>query len=569
MRKKSAIEMMDFNPFLGPLPDSDDPRPAENKRVKECFESYLSIGFYRDLDQPADSQIRYYVYEDRHKPMREIKTYSSLVELELAMQADFDRKDIFRNNPEVFIEGHGGDDRYGVGGDHPVREEYKHYLELPGIPTDPSEQIHGHHFDKIINDLRDVIRPKLGELSITMEVCNSDNLFLGKSLWNHQKTFLKSLSESHQDMVFSGSGPWDLSHNAEAVATGNRAPGGINTPITSMTGNIWKAGDTIAFYHKFTMNHDVSDYPVVVKKSKFASTQTAKELKVNTVNYAAHILENKALSLTEKKRILKEISENPAVLTIDDLKIISDFPSEKSATKKSAALATKETQIVTKEKDNYIRQVQRILAKVDRVDHRDVLEIALVLKDFADNGAKVKGSVFEGHEELLREILANKRLLELVMVASGKVLIATPSNDHLIDLLISHRISVNSVDEFGMSAMHYAAQNFYIYRDEPLNLIQKLLACGANIELKDQKGETPYTTAMRHGSKEMIMGREKLIEVMETGLSSAINARVVKSLVSPQLSFFGKSNEYLAKHRHDNAQAQHEYDTKFGLVLRK
>ena len=113
--KKSAVEMMDFNPFLGPLLDSDDPRPAENKRIKECLELYLSIGFYRDLDQPDGSQMRYYVYEDRHKPMNEITTYSSLLELEQALQTDSDRKDIFRNNPQVFIEGHGGDNKYCVG----------------------------------------------------------------------------------------------------------------------------------------------------------------------------------------------------------------------------------------------------------------------------------------------------------------------------------------------------------------------------------------------------------------------------------------------------------------------
>ena len=81
--------MMDFNPFLGPLLDGDDPRPSENKRLKECYELYLSIGFYRDLDQPEGSQIRYYLFEDRHRSVDEIKTYSSLVELEQALQSDF------------------------------------------------------------------------------------------------------------------------------------------------------------------------------------------------------------------------------------------------------------------------------------------------------------------------------------------------------------------------------------------------------------------------------------------------------------------------------------------------
>lgn len=566
--KKSAIEMMDFNPFLGPLLDSDDPRPAENKRLKERFKFYLSIGFYRDLDQPHGSQLRYYLYEDRHKPMDEIKTYSSLVELEEALQVDADRKDSFRNNPQIFIEGHGGDDRYGVGGDHPRREEYKHHLELPGIPTDPSEQIHGDHFDKIINDLREVVNPKSGEFSITLEVCNSDNLYLGKSLWGHEKTFLERVSESHKDITFSGSGPWDLSQNDAAIMTGTRAPGGVNTPVTSMVGNVWKSGNTVVFHNKFTIDNDDSDYQVVVKKSKFSSTQTAKELKINTVNYAAKILENTKLSLNDKKIILQNISENPNILKIEDLKIIPDFLSgeiEKEAT----GLAIRENEILTNEKEDYIQLVQEILSKGNKADHRDILKIALGLKDFADNGCESKGSVFEGHEKLLDDILANKRLLELVMVACGKVLIVTKSNDSLIDLLRSKGINVNSADEYGMTALHYAVQNFYIYRDEPLNLIKKLLDCGANVELADQKGETPYAIAMKHGSKEMVLGREKLIELIQTEFPAATNSRAIKSLMSANLGLFRKLEErHLIEHRHDDPKLQQAYDERFGLVLK-
>ncbi|MCX7124218.1 MAG: hypothetical protein NTU49_00400 [Gammaproteobacteria bacterium] len=515
MDKKSAVEMMDFNPFLGPLLDSDDPRPAENKRIKECFELYLSIGFYRDLDQPDGSQMRYYVYEDRHKPMNEITTYSSLLELEQALQTDADRKDIFRNNPKVFIEGHGGDNRYGVGGDHPKREGYNHYLEQPYYRNDPSEQIHGDNFDKIINDLRDVINPNPGELSITLEVCNADNLYLGKSLWGHNKTFLKSLSESHQDITFSGTGPWDTSHNNAAIETGTRSPGGVNTPIISMGGNIWKPGNTIAFYNKFTINDDVSDYQVVVKKSKFASTQTAKELKINTVNYAAKILENTTLRSSAKKRILQNISENPKILKIDDLKIMSDFPADKSETKEATLLSINENKIITNEKDAYIQLAQKILAKGDKADQRDILDIALGLKDFADNGSQVKGTVFEGHERLLDDILANTRLLELVMVSCGKVLIATPSNNNLIDLLKSKNISVNSADEFGMTAMHYAVQNFYIYRDETLNLVRKLLDCGANLEAENNELQTPVMLGDKHSQKEIVIGGENLRELLQ------------------------------------------------------
>ena len=533
MPKESAVEMMDFNPFLDPLPEGFS-GPKENLRVKERFKSYLSIGFYRDLDQPDGSQMRYYLYEDRNKPKEEIKTYSSLMELEQALQTDVERKDIFRNNPKLFIMGHGGDDRYGVGGDHPKRAEYAHHLELPSIPTDPSEQIHGDNFDKIINALREVIHPQPGELSVTLEVCNSDNHYLGKKYWGHQKTFLESLSESHPDITFSGTGPWDLSHNDAAITTGNRAGAdALNTPITSMGGNVWKHGNTVAFCNQFKIGDDVTNYQVVVKKSKFASTQSAKELKINTVNYAAKILENAKLTLNAKKEILRKISGDSAILTIDDLQKHPYFQQrefEAQGPAKWLALHEKEIlekEILEKEKDNYIQLVQKILDKGDKVDSRDILELALGLKNYAEKGS-IEGSVFEGNDKLLTDILVNKRLLELVMVACGKDLIATPSNDKLIDLLRSKDISVNSVDEHGMTALHYAVQNFYVYRDEPLNLVKKLLDCGANVEVADKEGRAPFDIAMKHGSKGMVQGGDKLIELMKGRLLAAASDSEVR-----------------------------------------
>ena len=530
MPRDTAVELMDFNPFLDPLPEGFS-GPQENRRVKERFEQYVSIGFYRDLDAPDGSQMRYYLYEDRHKPAEDIKTYTSLVDLERALQTDAYRRDIFRNNPKLFIMGHGGDNRYGVGGDHPKRLEYEHYLEDSRIPTDPSEQIHGANFDKIINGLREVVTHEPGELSVTLEVCNSDNLFLGKSLWGHKKTFLASLSETHKDITFSGTGPWDTSHSWAAVTTGNRAGAdALHTPITSMGGNVWKHGNTVIFYNAFNIGEDTTHYQVVVKKSKFSSTETAKALKINTVNYAATILETAPLSLSAKKEMLQQISENPKILKIDDLKIIDDFPSEEFRTDSAMALAQTENDILAKEKDDYIRLVQTILGKGDAVDDRDLLELALGLKDYAEKGS-IEGSIFEGHQELLDAVFENRRLLELVMVTSGKVLIATPSNDSLIDLLQSKGIGVNSVDEHGMTALHYAVQNFYVYRDEPLHLVKKLLDCGANVDLADKAGYTPISLAMEHGSKGMVMGGQQLIKLTTRPTRAKIEERMSKGEV--------------------------------------
>ncbi len=146
---------------------------------------------------------------------------------------------------------------------------------------------------------------------------------------------------------------------------------------------------------------------------------------------------------------------------------------------------------------------------------------------------------------------------------------ATPSNDSLTDLLRSRGISVNSVDEHGMTALHYAVQNFYIYRDEPLALVEKLLDCGADVELADQKGDTPYTVAMKHGSKEIVLGGEKLRELVQTKLSSSESPHALSSLLSTDLGFFRKvENEFLEEHRHDDPRLQREYDKRFGLVLK-
>lgn len=525
MPKDAAVELMDFNPLLEALPEGFS-GPQENRRVKERFKPYISIGFYRDLDMPEGSQMRYYLYEDRHKPKEYIKdhTYTSLIDLEVALQTDADKKDIFRNNPKLFIMGHGGDDRYGVGGDHPARVEYKHFLEDPRIPTDPSEQIHGANFDKIINDLRDVVTHKPGELSITLEICNSDNLFLGKQLWGHKKTFLASVSETHKDITFSGTGPWDTSHSWAAVTTGNRAGAdALNTPVTSMGGSVWKHGNTVIFHHQFEMGEDTGFYQMILKKPKFSSTETAKELKINTVNYAASILENAPLGLSAKKRMLQEISENPGILKIEDLKQIDEFPGEAFRTVEAAALVQTENDILTREKERYIQRVQTILDKGDAVNDRDILVLALGLKDYAEKGS-IEGSVFEGHQEVLDSILANPKLLELVMVTSGKVLIASPNNDSLIDLLQSKGVSVNSVDGHGMTALHYAVQNFYVYRAEPLHLVKKLLDCGANVELADNAGLTPRGLAMAHGSKGMVMGGQQLKELITAPSASFSSA---------------------------------------------
>jgi ankyrin repeat protein len=169
--------------------------------------------------------------------------------------------------------------------------------------------------------------------------------------------------------------------------------------------------------------------------------------------------------------------------------------------------------ILKQEQKRYLQRVQNILNKGEKADSRDILELALGLKNYAEKGS-IKGSIFEGHGTLLAKVLYNKKLLELVMVACGKVLIASPSNDRLIDLLRSKNINVNSVDKDGMTALHYAVQNFYDYRAEQLNLIKKLLDCGADPEPKDKTGPTPLELAKKHSQDKTVVGGPGLLELL-------------------------------------------------------
>ncbi|ASQ47000.1 ankyrin repeat domain-containing protein [Legionella clemsonensis] len=50
------------------------------------------------------------------------------------------------------------------------------------------------------------------------------------------------------------------------------------------------------------------------------------------------------------------------------------------------------------------------------------------------------------------------------MVSCGKDLVGDLSNDSVIDLLLKHGADINSADKKGMTALHYAVQNFYNYR---------------------------------------------------------------------------------------------------------
>lgn len=511
MRKKSAIEIM----VLNPDPDVHRYRKGvhENLWIKDRFgeDNYLSIGV---MLKKGTSELQFYIYADCDtKPHP--KFYSSLKELQEDLP---EKKKIFDRTNKVYLMGHGDpESKYGFGNYH-AHDNFNH-------PPDATEQIYDDKFDELIQDILRTIPAQNDEIGITLEVCHADNLVTAEKV-SYTKSFLERLSEKYPRVTFSGTGPWSDSDDLqESLATGSRASGGypnLNAPITSMGGGIWKHGNTVIFHH--------NDDQIAVRKSPFASTETAKNLKINTVNYACEIL-NQQTNLTdeEREKILTRIRANRKILNIEDLK----YEPVESSNEKITKLVGNEKIILKQEQDSYLKRVHTILSQ-DEYSDRDVLMIALGLNH---------RFIFNGHDDMLQKVLANENLLKLVMVSCGKVLIGAQNNNSVIDLLVKRGISVNSVDEEGMTALHYAANNFYVYRAEPLNLVKKLLDCGANVEAVDKNGRTPLTLATEQSRKETVIAGKNLLELLEQRLFE-------QSLLNPAITSGRNANCFFQSFMH-------------------
>ncbi|CZH48986.1 ankyrin repeat domain-containing protein [Legionella pneumophila serogroup 1] len=465
--KDAAIEILIYKP------DPDHPLPENqrgvviNPHLKQRFKQFVPIGVYLE-----GSDLKYYFFDQCDKSP---KIYSSLDELKRDLPEELDN--IFEKNPKLFIMGHAGGGEYGMGNCH-----------------GPSEQLYDDNFDNLLHGFKRALPAHHGEVFVTLEGCNTDNQ-LNAAANSQEKTFLERVSVKHPEITFGGTGPW----NAQDVQTGFRSLSPAS-PITSMAGNIWKAGNSVIFHH--------GEYQVAVRKSLFASTQTAKELKVNTIEYARAILGKDGVD-----ELIAKIALNRDILNIQDLKKIEGFPELRFEGEDVVKFVEQEIQILGKEKENYLTRVRDILGRADPIEQltdRDVLELLLGLKE---------PSVFKGHEDLLESILANKALLNLATVSCGKVLIGGPSNDSVIDLLLKHGADINSADKKGMTALHYAVQNFYNYRKEPLHLIKKLLECGASLEVRNEKGQTPIETAQEHSKDGRVTASDKLLASLKSSNS--------------------------------------------------
>ncbi|SIR78376.1 Ankyrin repeat-containing protein [Fluoribacter gormanii] len=465
--KDAAIEILIYKP------DPDHPLPENqrgvviNPHLKQRFKQFVPIGVY--LEGP---DLKYYFFDQCDKSP---KIYSSLDELKRDLPEELDN--IFEKNPKLFIMGHAGGGEYGMGNCH-----------------GPSEQLYDDNFDNLLHGFKRALPAHHGEVFVTLEGCNTDNQ-LNATANSQEKTFLERVSVKHPEITFGGTGPW----NAQDAQTGFRSLSPAS-PITSMAGNIWKAGNSVIFHH--------GEYQVAVRKSLFASTQTAKELKVNTLEYARAILGKDGAH-----ELIAKIALNRDILSIQDLKKIEGFPELRFEGEDVAKFVEQENQILGKEQENYLNRVRDILGRADPIEQltdRNVLELLLGLKE---------PSVFKGHEDLLESILANKALLNLAMVSCGKVLIGGPGNDSVIDLLLKHGADINSADTKGMTALHYAVQNFYNYRKEPLHLIKKLIECGASLEVRNEKGQTPIETAQEHSKDGRVTASDKLLASLKSSNS--------------------------------------------------
>ncbi len=482
MTQKAAVEIMVLNP--DPAVHHHNKSVHENLWIKERYgkDNFLSIGV---MLKEGTSELQFYFFEDCDK-FPNLPFFSSLDELQEHLPPE--KKDIFDRTHKVYLMGHGdAESKYGFGNYH-AHDDFSH-------DPDETEQIYDDEFDALIQDILSNIHAQRGKIGITLEECHADNLLTAERM-GYTQSFLERLSANYPHITFSGTGPRDdVQDLQESLASDSRASGGypiLNAPITAMGGSIWKNGNTVIFHHEGNQ--------IAVRKSPFASTETAKSLKINTVNYAREILNQQTdLTETERKAILARIGVNRQILKIEDLHHEPDFPHQAPSANEN------ERVILKQEQERYLQRVQAILSK-DTYSDRDALIIALGLKNL---------SVFTGHDGLREQLFANKALLALVMVACGKVLIAGPSNDDLIDLLLASGVDINSVDAKGMTALHYAAQSFYDYRNEPLELVKKLLDSGANINAQNNKKHSPLVLAEIHSQKSIVMAGKDVVTLLK------------------------------------------------------
>jgi len=186
-----------------------------NPRLKKRFKQFVPIGIYTDGED-----LKYYYFDQCDNSP---KIYSSLNELKEDLPKELEG--LFENKPKLYVIGHGNGGYYGLGNCH-----------------GESEQLYDEKFDELLGGFKKALPKEHGEIFVTLEGCNTDSQ-LDATANQQEKTFLERVSNNHRDITFGGTGPW----NAKDPQTGFRslAP---EAPITSMAGNVWKAGNSVIFF---------------------------------------------------------------------------------------------------------------------------------------------------------------------------------------------------------------------------------------------------------------------------------------------------------------------------------
>jgi len=123
--------------------------------------------------------------------------------------------------------------------------------------------------------------------------------------------------------------------------------------------------------------------------------------------------------------------------------------------------------------------------------------------------------------------LLNKKpelLHEINFKGETSLMVACKANNYksVETLLNQDHINVNNQDKNGNTALHYAIQ----CRNP--QMIQKLIECGANVQLKNSNDQSPYDLAMEFGDKTLLkvlnndMTSEEILQLMENNDQSKI-----------------------------------------------
>ena len=93
-----------------------------------------------------------------------------------------------------------------------------------------------------------------------------------------------------------------------------------------------------------------------------------------------------------------------------------------------------------------------------------------------------------------------------------------------VEMALSHKLPVDSADEYGRTAMHMAAANGHE------EVIARLIAAGASVVLKNAEGNTPLHWACLNGHKTVVK------TLMDKGASAAVVNNSGKTPVDEALS---------------------------------